>query len=69
MQFELKRHLWRRTGDCSRAEEVMQETYLRLLETDSRQQQGNDEPGGPASVHGRAPAFLAAALSAIRMPM
>lgn len=36
---ELKRHLRRRTGDSSRAEEVMQETYLRLLETDSRQQQ------------------------------
>ena len=36
---ELKRHLRRRTGDSTRAEEVMQETYLRLLETDSRQQQ------------------------------
>lgn len=36
---ELKRHLRRRTGDSSRAEEVMQETYLRLLETDSRVQQ------------------------------
>jgi len=36
---ELTRHLRRRTGDSTRAEEVMQETYLRLLETDSRQQQ------------------------------
>lgn len=36
---ELKRHLRRRTGDSSRADEVMQETYLRLLETDSRAQQ------------------------------
>lgn len=36
---ELTRHLRRRTGDSGRAEEVMQETYLRLLDTDARQQQ------------------------------
>lgn len=35
---ELTKHLRRRTGDSSRAEEVMQETYLRLLDTDDCQQ-------------------------------
>jgi len=36
---ELSRHLRRRTGSAERAQDVMQDTYLRLLETEARQSQ------------------------------
>lgn len=35
---ELRRHLRRRTGSPERAQDVMQDTYLRLLDCDAKQQ-------------------------------
>lgn len=35
---ELARHLWRRTGSRERAQDVMQDTYLRLLDCEAGQE-------------------------------
>lgn len=35
---ELSRHLWRRTGSRERAEDVLQDTYLRLRDSEARQE-------------------------------
>ncbi len=40
---ELSRHLRRRTGSVARAEDALQDTYLRLLETESRGEEIRDE--------------------------
>lgn len=40
---ELSRHLRRRTGSDERAEDALQDTYLRLLETESRAEEIRDE--------------------------